>query len=81
MAGWFNVRKRPVIVQARGPVTEEEVIRTLEGDHLALVGDYVIRGVEGEEYPCKPGIFDQTYEVLPPGFPPQPAAPNEREAN
>ncbi|NKS29283.1 hypothetical protein GS534_00895 [Rhodococcus hoagii] len=36
-------------------------IRTLEGDHLAQVGDYVIRGVAGEFYPCKPDIFAQTY--------------------
>ena len=38
------------------------VIRTLEGEHLACVGDYIIRGVKGEFYPCKPDIFEATYE-------------------
>lgn len=37
-------------------------IFTLEGVHLALVGDYIIKGVKGEFYPCKPDIFEQTYE-------------------
>ena len=37
-------------------------IKTLEGDHLALNGDYIIRGVKGELYPCKPDIFHMTYE-------------------
>ena len=38
------------------------IIPTLEGDHRAHVGDWIIRGVEGEFYPCKPDIFAQTYE-------------------
>lgn len=38
-------------------------IVTLEGTMVASVGDYVIRGVKGEFYPCKPDIFEQTYEV------------------
>ena len=37
-------------------------IRTLEGDHMASVRDYVIRGVSDEAYPCKPDIFAATYE-------------------
>jgi hypothetical protein len=37
-------------------------IKTLEGDHHVSDGDYVIRGVQGELYPCKPDIFEQTYE-------------------
>lgn len=40
------------------------VIRTLEGDMTASVGDYVIRGVKGEFYPCKPDIFTATYEEV-----------------
>jgi hypothetical protein len=39
-------------------------IRTLEGTHRTQVGDYVIRGVQGEFYPCKPNIFDATYEAV-----------------
>ena len=37
-------------------------ISTLEGDHLITDGDYIIRGVKGEVYPCKPDIFEMTYE-------------------
>jgi hypothetical protein len=37
-------------------------IPTLEGDHQANPGDYIIRGVKGEYYPCKPDIFVMTYE-------------------
>lgn len=38
------------------------IIRTLEGDMKASVGDYIIKGVDGEFYPCKPDIFEKTYE-------------------
>lgn len=38
------------------------VIDTLEGAMRASVGDYIIKGVQGEFYPCKPDIFEQTYE-------------------
>ena len=40
------------------------VIKTLEGKHLATIGDYIIRGVQGEYYPCKEDIFHQTYEKV-----------------
>ena len=36
-------------------------IKTLEGIHHVSVGDYVIQGVKGELYPCKPDIFEETY--------------------
>ena len=39
-------------------------IETLEGDMEARAGDYIIRGVKGEFYPCKPDIFEQTYELV-----------------
>lgn len=39
-------------------------IRTLEGNHLCNIGDYIIKGVQGEFYPCKPDIFEETYEVV-----------------
>ncbi len=39
-------------------------IRTLEGVMTARVGDWVIRGVSGEFYPCKPDIFAATYEAV-----------------
>lgn len=40
------------------------LIKTLEGDMKANIGDYIIKGVEGEFYPCKPDIFDKTYEEV-----------------
>lgn len=43
-------------------VGQSLIIPTLEGDHEAKPGDYIIRGVQGEIYPCKPDIFAATYE-------------------
>jgi len=40
------------------------IIKTLEGEHLATIGDYIIKGVHGEFYPCKPDIFEETYEPV-----------------
>lgn len=40
------------------------VIPTLEGEMRASVGDWIIRGVQGEFYPCKPDIFEQTYDAV-----------------
>ena len=42
----------------------ELYIETLEGTHHVSVGDYVIQGVNGELYPCKPDIFEKTYEEV-----------------
>jgi hypothetical protein len=39
-------------------------INTLEGDHIASVGDYIIKGIANEFYPCKPDIFKKTYEKV-----------------
>ena len=39
-------------------------IQTLEGNMIASVDDYIIKGVQGEFYPCKPDIFKKTYEVV-----------------
>ena len=40
------------------------LIRTLEGDMLAIFGDWIIKGIKGEFHPCKPDIFDATYEPV-----------------
>lgn len=40
------------------------IIQTLEGQHKAYLGDWIIRGIKGEFYPCKPDIFEMTYEVV-----------------
>ncbi|MDD5358233.1 MAG: hypothetical protein PHX80_03750 [Candidatus Nanoarchaeia archaeon] len=40
------------------------IIKTLEGQMAASFGDYIIKGVKGEFYPCKPDIFEATYEKV-----------------
>lgn len=39
-------------------------IRTLEGNMIASPGDYIIKGIQGEFYPCKPDIFEKTYDKV-----------------
>lgn len=38
-------------------------LKTLEGGHRASIGDFIIKGVSGEFYPCKPDIFHLTYDI------------------
>ena len=40
------------------------IIKTLEDNHTCTKGDYIIKGVHGEFYPCKPDIFEETDEVV-----------------
>ena len=40
------------------------IIKTLEGEHIASIGDFIIKGISGEFYPCKPDIFEKTYEAV-----------------
>lgn len=40
------------------------IIPTLEGDHLARWDDWIIKGLNDELYPCKPDIFEKTYELV-----------------
>lgn len=63
----FDVMRWVERVDKRGGIQwhfapEGITIPTLEGDHLASDGDWIIQGVKGEFYPCKPDIFDATYE-------------------
>ena len=48
---------------AKGPGENCLLIKTLEGNHIANYGDWIIKGVKGEFYPCKPDIFELTYEA------------------
>ena len=59
----MKYRKKPVVIEAY-QTKEEKIIHTLEGDMKASVGDYIITGVKGEQYPCKPDIFEKTYEEV-----------------
>lgn len=46
------------------PFTGDILIDTLEGVMRARSGDYILQGVQGEFYPCKPDIFEKTYELV-----------------
>lgn len=60
----MKFRKKPVVVDAYQ--TDREMnIETLEGMMHAEPGDWIITGVNGERYPCKPDIFEKTYEPVP----------------
>lgn len=56
--------KKPVVIEAY-QTDKEMIIQTLEGPMQASVGDWIITGIRGEQYPCKPDVFDRTYEEVP----------------
>ena len=62
---WMAAHGQPGIssfeIESNG-VPSSFKIKTLEGDMTASPGDYVIRGIHGEFYPCKPDIFAESYE-------------------
>lgn len=62
----YAVRKRKNIFSNKSEREEEKTlfIQTLEGVHEASIGDYIIKGIKGEFYPCKPDIFEETYEEV-----------------
>ena len=59
----MKYRKKPIVIEAY-QTKKEIIINTLEGDMKANIGDYIITGVNGEVYPCKPDIFEKTYEKV-----------------
>ena len=56
-------RKKPVVIEAY-QTDQKIIIHTLEGDMTAQVGDWIITGLRGEQYPCKPDIFEKSYELV-----------------
>ena len=65
----WDLNKIPPFVTIQGvtfPVTKDAriMIPTLEGQHIASNLDWIIKGVNGELYPCKPDICDKTYDVV-----------------
>ena len=56
----MKYQKKPFVIEAY-QTSEEKIIHTLEGDMKASVGDYIITGIKGEQYPCKPDIFKELY--------------------
>lgn len=66
---WFHdaVTNNQIITHGLGKFGEGKVyceIKTLEGTMIADDGDYIIKGIKGEMYPCKPDIFEMTYESV-----------------
>ena len=59
----MKFRKKPVVIEAYQTM-EPMDIETLEGKMHADPGDWIITGVNGEQYPCKPDIFEKTYEPV-----------------
>ena len=69
---WFKDGDHPAVI-ARDPENPQDKasfnvpgghgwVPTLEGGHIVTPGDWIITGVKGEHYPCKPDIFEATYE-------------------
>ncbi|WP_129600454.1 hypothetical protein [Anaerophilus nitritogenes] len=58
------IKKGVVSFLGQGTPNVKMIIKTLEGDHEASRGDYIIKGIKGECYPCKPDIFKATYEKV-----------------
>lgn len=56
-------RKKPIVVEAY-QTDKELIVQTLEGPLRAAPGDWIITGVNGEQYPCKPDVFEKTYELV-----------------
>jgi hypothetical protein len=72
---WFKHGDHPVVTPVFGagdricdvcnaPSHAHGWCLTLEGQHIVCVGDWIITGVKGEHYPCKPDIFAATYEPV-----------------
>lgn len=62
-----NTWQKPFFEVADFDEAEEKenfFIKTLEGDHCAILGDYIIKGIKGEFYPVKEDIFEMTYEKV-----------------
>jgi len=69
MDGMIAINKHWPLLETTGTTTNKDTrtvfmwnIKTLEGQHRVSIGDYIIKGVKGEFYPCKPDIFAMTYE-------------------
>ena len=59
---WLHEHGQELRVGQADPGPAYGIIPTLEGAMRADIGDWIIRGVQGEFYPCKPDIFEATYE-------------------
>ena len=64
IAEFMKVMIRTKTSPEEGNPSGKITIETLEGDMKASIGDFIIKGVQGEFYPCKPDIFEKTYELV-----------------
>lgn len=58
----WSTPERPITLETSNMIGRKIYITTLEGVMTANEGDYIIKGVNGEVYPCKPDIFEKTYD-------------------
>ena len=61
---WIDSVSNCWLCSRSSSISDPLLIRTLEGNHVATIGDWIIKGVKGEFYPCKPDIFEMTYQPL-----------------
>lgn len=64
---WKKYRKKPVVIEAfrMDPKSKATLkIRTLNGILTIQPGEFIVRGIKGELYPCRPDIFKKTYEEV-----------------
>lgn len=65
---WHGFKKGPhdlgIVPLSQYKNIEMGHMDTLEGGHEVTPGDWIITGIKGEKYPCKPDIFEQTYELV-----------------
>lgn len=72
---WFRLGDHPVVVPVPANHSLHDALNgsivahygwcpTLEGGHIVTPGDWIIKGVKGEFYPCKPDVFAKTYESV-----------------
>lgn len=59
-----NFMNAELVINYKEPEQPKLEIATLEGLMEASIGDYIIKGINGEFYPCKPDIFEKTYEKV-----------------
>ena len=66
LKNWFDIQNWSGEKAVMAQVDDKPVLQiaTLEGTMTASLGDWIIKGIQGEFYPCKPDIFEQTYEEV-----------------
>jgi hypothetical protein len=61
---WFQHGDHPAVLKLKELSPKYGWVKTLEGGRVVTPGDFIITGIKGEHYPCKPDIFAATYEKV-----------------